>query len=348
MKSDRSHSLRRICKRFYQPALGLLISGLTLYLALRNVDFADVWRSFAQARPFWMLAGLLSVAVNTLAKVYRWRILLGDLGKRAGMVRTTMALLAGQALNLVYPGRVGDVSRAFVMSPSGDGKVFTLGTILMEKILDTILYVILILGLFLLIPLPAWINSSAVWLSGVALILGILILLLVYQRTWLFAGINRLWAWLGPRFRVHWWGKIDRYLQAGMSSVQSFREEWPGLVSWSVVVWLTAILNDFLLLYALDLPLNDWYQRFLAATLTLVGLQFGISVPSVPARIGVFEYICVLALGFFGVDKAPAFTYGVLLHTVVQLPTTLLGFISIILLGLPGSKDKLAALSQHG
>ena len=37
--------------------------------------------------------------------------------------------------------------------------------------------------------------------------------------------------------------------------------------------------------------------------LVLVVLQVGITLPSVPGRIGVFEYLCILSLAVFGVAQ---------------------------------------------
>jgi uncharacterized membrane protein YbhN (UPF0104 family) len=98
---------------------------------------------------------------------------------------------------------------------------------------------------------------------------------------------------------------------------------------WSALIWGTAILNNHLTLLALDihLPLT-------ASILILIALQAGISIPSVPGRFGIFEYICVLALSVYGIDQATAFSYGILLHAIVMLPSTIVGLIFIVSSGL--------------
>jgi uncharacterized membrane protein YbhN (UPF0104 family) len=62
-------------------------------------------------------------------------------------------------------------------------------------------------------------------------------------------------------------------------------------------------------------------------------LMAGISLPSAPGRIGIFEYSCILALSIFGIRQAQALSYGILLHAVVLLPTTLLGLLAFLRLG---------------
>ena len=61
--------------------------------------------------------------------------------------------------------------------------------------------------------------------------------------------------------------------------------------------------------------------------LVLVILQVGIAIPSVPGRLGIYEYLCILALSVLNVDQATALTYGILLHSLVMLPTILFGML---------------------
>jgi uncharacterized membrane protein YbhN (UPF0104 family) len=103
-----------------------------------------------------------------------------------------------------------------------------------------------------------------------------------------------------------------------------------GLSFWSVVIWGTAVLTNHLTLLAfgINLPLT-------ASLLILISLQVGITLPSAPGRVGIFEYICVLALSLFGVERHIALGYGFLLHGIVFLPTTLISLSFIPLLGNP-------------
>jgi hypothetical protein len=128
------------------------------------------------------------------------------------------------------------------------------------------------------------------------------------------------------------------YVDSGLSSLDIFNNQRVLLILafWSAFVWGTAILNNYLVLLAFNirLPLT-------APLLLLIGLQAGISVSTVPGTIGLFEYICVLALSVFQIDRTFAFSYGILLHSIVFIPSTLLGILSFWLLGLSGSQDRL-------
>ena len=83
---------------------------------------------------------------------------------------------------------------------------------------------------------------------------------------------------------------------------------------------------------SLPMPLVSWSKRLTASLLTLVTLQVGISLPSVPGRFGVFEAACVLALGTFGIEQTLASGFGLLLHTVILIPAVIAGVASLLIL----------------
>jgi uncharacterized protein (TIRG00374 family) len=206
---------------------------------------------------------------------------------------------------------------------------------LLEKVFDLVAYALLFVLLLLLMPLPAWANlpgmasSSAISVVVAALVGVAATILVAYQRGYFLKRIERGLRWLPQS----WQRFAGSRLQAGLESLDALQggPALLGLSFWSAVIWLAALATNQLLLLALGLPL-PW----MASLLVLVVLQVGITLPSVPGRIGVFEYLCILSLAVFGVARSPALTYGLLLHMVVLVPTTLAGLAAIWLLGLGG------------
>jgi len=92
------------------------------------------------------------------------------------------------------------------------------------------------------------------------------------------------------------------------------------LQAWSLLIWAMGILVNYIIFLALGLSLS-----FTAALFLLVVLQVGIAVPSVPGKLGIFQYLCILALAPFGVGKSSALSYSVLLYLVAVGPVLLLG-----------------------
>ena len=335
MKSDRTvfHALKDIIvSRYFRLALGVVITGVSLYLALRDVSLLDVRIALANAKVAFLGLALASVGVTNFGKAARWRMLLGRQRERVGLQKSFMAVVAAQALNTVYPARVGDISRAYVIGGMGPGRVFTFGTIVLEKLIDMLFYVVLFLILFLSIPLPGWINQSVSLFIGATLsVLGI-VGLVVYHLEWISGFLGRLTHYLPEQIEA----RVQNWTGSALSSL-AILKSWRDLAQvmlWSALVWSTAVLTNHLTLLALGihLPLT-------APLLVLIALQISLSLPSIPGNIGVFEYLCILSLAFFGIAQSQALSYGILLHLIALLPQTLIGLLFVAMLGMNSQPD---------
>jgi hypothetical protein len=320
--------------RYFRVVLSLAISAVTLYLAARRVSWEELWGGFTQAKWGWAGVAVLSVAVNVLAKIGRWRLLSAATNPTVGFGRLTAAFLAGQMLNSIYPGRVGELSRAYMTGRETNERVFMLGTIVLEKLLDVIAFTLLAIGMALLVPMPGWINGSV---AGLALTgLTVVVALGVVWRLRRDAANMPNWlkGWMQRVTSSKLGKKLFDWTKMGSESLEVIgkRKLLVGAVCCTVLVWITALLNILLVMQAFDLGLDAPEYQLRASMVILVGLIAGITIP-VPGRIGVFEYICVLSLQLFLVPKALALSYGLLLHAVVFLPPTLGGLVSFVGLG---------------
>lgn len=313
--------------KYFRLILGALIAGVSLYLALRNVSYQEVSGALAGTDLAAVWIALASVAVNNLGKAIRWKVLFGAQGQGVGLKRSIMVILASQALNSVYPARVGDLSRAYAVSDIGPGWVYTFGTIVLEKLFDMLAYILLFCVLFLLIPLPDWVSQSVLLFVIVTLFgLGI-ILLVIYRSEQIYQWLQRLIRWFPEQFEY----RLQSWLQSALASLRVLRnrKDLTKIVFWSALIWGTAVLTNHLVLVALHISLP-----VTASILVLVVLQVGLSLPSAPGRIGVFEYLSILALSVFGINRASALSYGILLHMITWLPQTLLGLLFVGTLGM--------------
>lgn len=312
--------------------LGLLVSALTLYLALRDVSLWEVSRSVRQASTGWVLLGLVSVLANTLFKGIRWYRLTGEIGRQAGWGRVTAALIAGQLLNLIYPARAGDVSRILIVGQDGQAKAFALGSVLLEKLTDLVAYILLAAVLLVQLPFPDWLTKS-VYLAAGLTVAGLAAVIWLVSNT---ARSERFSYWLAARHvrlvpeRI--WLYFIELVRTTLSAtgIIKQRKQAGELLLWTALVWFTALSNNYLIWLALGMNLSQANIVFQAVLLVLIGLMAGIALPSIPGRIGIFEYICVMALGVFGIEQAPALTYGILLHAVVFLPALVLGAAALL------------------
>jgi len=301
--------------------LGTLVSGGALYLAFRGVDYRSVGTTLLQANGTLILLALLSVVLNNIIKAIRWRVLIGEQGKPILLRELLRVLLISQMLNLIIPARVGELSRAYMIGRQGPGSAFILGTVALEKLIDTVLYLILLVGLIVLMPVPAWL-SQPIYPFALLTFSGLLIVLLLgrYQAK-LLGLLTRVLRWLGW-LPPHLQARITRLVSSALDSL-AILKDWRTTLAvswWSALVWVTAVLNNYLVLLALGIVAPPP-----AALLVSAVLQAGIAIPSVPGKLGVFQYLCILALDVFAIDRTLALSYGVLLQAITFLPITIGG-----------------------
>ena len=328
--------------KYTWASLGLVLSGLTLYLALREVSPWEVSRQVRQADTVWVVLAVLNVLVNTLFKGIRWYRLTGEVGRKAGVKRVMAVNVAGQLLNLIYPARAGDVSRVLIIGQGGAEKAFTLGTVVLEKLADLVAFILLAAILSVQLPLPTWLTRPVTVIAGVTLA-GI-----AFVGWWASnkARGERLGSWLASR-KVGWlpeqsWQSLIELVQMSLTAIELVRRRKLvfELAMWTSLVWLSAWLSNVLIWNALGMQ-DALPGKMLPATLLLlIGLMAGVAVPSVPGRIGVFEYICILALAVFGIGQAQALTYGIILHAVVLLPALVIGAAALLWLSWKPSKQR--------
>ena len=314
-------------KPVVRGGVGIILGVLSLYLALHNISWMEVGQAFQNADWGYMGLALVSVMVGIYAKALRWQVLLGENGRKVSITRLVMTHLAGQALNMIYPARMGDISRVYALGSLGISRMFVLGTIVLEKLWDMLSYTLVFFILLLLLPLPGWVSESVYGVAVVTISFFITSFIISYQRMW----VVRLVEWLVNRLPEKYHGQFLERVHAGLASldVLQSRKDLFWLTIWSTVIWVTAILNNHLVLLALKIQLP-----ITASVLILVALQAGISLPTTPGRLGVFQYICVLALSIYGIDRAMAFSYSILLHTVALLTILLAGLVCVWVLGL--------------
>lgn len=244
--------------------------------------------------------------------------------RRAGRSRTLATgnlfryNLVGQYVNILMPGRLGELARAWLASrESGISGGYVLGTVAVEKALDFFVFT----ALWVAVP-AVFAVKERVRGYGTALILcaaGVGAMAVVAFSPGTVVRAVRAASRLIPRrFRERLLGFAER----GADAFGSLRR--PGTL---------AALGGFTLAFVAGQALTNWLVfrafgmglSFWAALLVLLAVQVGNLPPSVPGKVGIFEYAVVLALGAFDVGRADALSYAIMLHVVAFGPRIVLG-----------------------
>jgi uncharacterized membrane protein YbhN (UPF0104 family) len=198
---------------------------------------------------------------------------------------------------------------------------------------------LLFLLLLLMLPLPNWISDSGYTFTIVAGLVTLGVILLASNPPLFLKILEWTTRWLPERLRLQLLNRTEAGLKS--LSVMHRRFDLLKLALLSVLIWCTAVWTNLLTFQALGLQL-PWT----AAAVLLVVLQAGISVPSVPGRIGLFQYLCILSLGLFGVSQAEGLSYGILLQAIVFIPPTLLSAGALWAFGWDGLRGRITTLPE--
>jgi hypothetical protein len=304
-------SSRRKILFWVQVLLGLALGLIALYLAAREVSIGELALVLRSVNLSLLGLTLISSLLTPIIKAIRWRRLLYPQGPALGLVRLTGLLTLGQAINMLLLGRWGELVRAyFTGEEMGARKSFVLGTIAAEKLLDLVALAFLTVALIPFVALPSWLADRVGYVVLAALIVsGIAAAVLGGRGLWLRIagkGLRIL-----PRAAADRW---EARLAAAMDGLWALRDRRAAVAiwGWTLIVWLLAALTNLLLLAAFGLDPSLRIALFL-----LVVLQAGVAVPSTPGKVGIFQFLCVLAFSVFDVPATVAFGYSVVLYLVV-------------------------------
>src|SRR5215210_9317734 len=120
----------------WQFWLGVLISIVFIWLALRGLRLDQFWDSVKQANYIWVLPGIGVYFIGVWVRAWRWHYLLGPIKKIPTQTMFPITTI-GYMGNNIYPARAGEVLRAVILKrKEGVSVSASLATIIVERIFD--------------------------------------------------------------------------------------------------------------------------------------------------------------------------------------------------------------------
>jgi hypothetical protein len=344
-------------KKNLRTILGILISLAFLYLAMRSIDWDKLLALLRQARYWWLVPAGLLIALISWIRGYRWWLLLGS-PPELSRYRLFNYVNIGYFFNNVLPAKAGELARAYLAGraiPDGIGQA--LSSILIERLLDVLCAVLLLVFLIPVVALPGLIIKAGVTL-GIVVIVGVVVLiaLSIYGERgvdWLFGKLERLPLLSSPRLAP----LVDKVKDLVVHLVEGFgvltgktadagggvsRNRLPAILLSSVAVWG----GYWLLNYIFTLTFNMTGLPPAAPALVLCATGLSMVIPSSPGAVGPFEWAAAEALSVFGVDGSQAYGYAFGLHIYTNLVLIALGAIALVLEGVSWKAIKRGAESD--
>jgi hypothetical protein len=310
----------------WQFWLGVLISVVFIWLALRGLRLDQFWSAVQSANYWWLLPGIAVYFVAVWARAWRWHYLLKPVKELP--VKTMFPITTiGYMGNNVYPARAGEVLRAVVLKRKENVSISaSLATIIVERIFDG---VVMLSFVFLNLPELAKLTSNSGFvgnLQQVAVIgtgvflgaLGIFLLAALVPQVTLRLGEWVIVHLLPERVR----GKVSGLMHKFLDGLASLRSPLNILMVFitSVIIWLLETGKYWFVMHAFNFSVS-----FFALMLMNGIVNLATTIPSAPGYIGTFDAPGIAVLTAYGVDQATAAGYTLVLHVALWLPITLLG-----------------------
>jgi uncharacterized protein (TIRG00374 family) len=306
-------------------ALSTVVGVVFLYLAFRNVPLTDLGTALGRFDPRWLIPAFAISFTLQVFRAWRWQLELQPL-QRIGLGRLwVVTSVAYMAINLL-PVRLGEFVRPWLLSRRS-GVTFSnvVGNLVVEKTMDSVVIVFYILvGLLTTANLPSWVRRGAAFPAvGAAVIVTFVVLLWWKGEPFVDRWIVRVL----PQRLAAGFKRVTRALLDGMRILPDGRL-LAAVFLVSLALWFLPILSSYVIIRAFGFAVP-----FSAALIVFIFIGFGTALPNAPGMIGTFQWACVLALDLFGVSKADALAYGLVLNAIQLLSLVAQGVIALPLAG---------------
>lgn len=316
-------------KRRLRILAGVAVSILFLYLAARGIDWAELVALIRAANYAYLVPAFVLLIAISWVRAVRWRLLMHPDGEHLPLARVFWFVNIGYFFNNVFPAKLGEVVRGYLAGriiPGGIGRAVS--ALLLERLLDVLSVVVLLITLIPFVELPSWAATGGLFFGGAAV--GGTVVLLVLSRFG-DAGVAWLWRFVG-RIPVVGHAKVRAAVENLVRGfgVLTMRRILPGVLLTSALVWLGYAVFNYTIMAAFRMT----YLPFAAALLVLCATGFSMVLPSSPGAMGVFEWAGVQALAVYGVEQNLAFGYMVVLHLFTNIVLIVVGLLGLLVEGL--------------
>jgi glycosyltransferase 2 family protein len=299
--------------------VGLGVSVFFLVIALRGLDLTAFWQILRQANYWWLALAVPIYFVGVWLRTLRWRSMLLHL-QPIPPARLFPTVVIGYMGNNVYPARMGEVLRSYVLRRNEAVPMSaSLATVVLERLFDGLVMLLFIFATLPFAPLPPIFGQLVAVVSvifGAALATFMVLAARPERLSALYTlAVDRL-APAGWRPKLH--GLFDRFI-VGLQSLRSPRQLFMIALT-SVVIWLIETLTYWVVMRAFPFTVPFAVLMLMTAVVNLFT-----TIPSTPGYVGTFHAPGIAVLMQFGVPQAIATGFTVVLHITLWLPITLLG-----------------------
>ncbi|GAB5491481.1 MAG: lysylphosphatidylglycerol synthase transmembrane domain-containing protein [Phototrophicaceae bacterium] len=313
-----------VSNQFKIGILGAIVSLIALYFVVSQLDLELFLQAWQTANYWYIIPCVLFLLLGLITRAFRWRILLDN---QLPFMRTFSIMNVAYLVNGVLPLRMGEVARVFLVSRTKSAIPIptTTSTIIVERILDLLAVVLVVLLALMMGAVTEQIRTASGIATIFAIIGFIILIFLASRREWalnLFVKILKLIPVLNRYTVLEKWA--EQFL-IGLIPLTKPRALFLAF-TWTAISWGISVLAGYVLMFAFfeqgDLP---------ATMLYIAAVGFAVALPAVPGNLGPYEASILVALTAMGYEQSnTVIAFAVMVHAVnifVHAVTGIIGFI---------------------
>lgn len=315
-------------KRVLNIVVSLLVAGLFVWLAIRNVDLAELWAQISTVTFYWIPFFLVAMLFSHYLRAERWRLLLINNNRKVRRTTLFAGVMIGYVFNNLVP-RLGEVTRpVYVARQQNMSSSNLIGTIVIERLFDlaTMITLIFLAAIYLITDLNAlqqlfgietwpWyaylLIPGAFVLTGLGVLLTYKLLLILENKTEI---ENPFIQKVVEKARL---------FSEGIISIRHVKN-WPVFLLLTAGIWVGYIIMTYLPFYMMSLQSVYGLTMSDAVVLTMVS-SIGVSIPT-PAGIGSYHLLMQQSMWLlYEIPLVTALTYATIAHGVTVLAVFMTG-----------------------
>lgn len=332
--------MRKIAKKILKIVLPFVLGSGILYWMYRGFDFQSMLHFMREEMNWtWMW---LSMPFGILAQMFRgwrWRQTLEPIGEKVRATTSIDAIFLSYAVSLAIP-RIGEFTRCGVLNRS-DGVSFpkALGTVVVERAVDTLLVLLLTAAALLLqmnvfaeffshtgVNIPEFLGRFTTTGYIVTLICGAAACISIYS----------------VRKKLSIYNKVKATVQGIIEGVMSLKQvkNIPLFLFYSFAIWASYFLHYYLTFFCFDFTAS---LGLACAVATFIVGTIAVIVPT-PNGAGPWHFAVKTMLILYGVAETDALYFVLIVHTLQTLLVVLLGIYAAVALSM---RERRAAITQQ-
>lgn len=334
-------------KKALQYILPVALSVILIWSLFKKVDFKETMEIISHGVDYWWILAAMGISVfSHIFRAMRWRIQLDALYVKTTLIELTCSIFGCYALNLVLP-RLGELWRCtFVAQRSKSPFTTVMGSVVAERLSDTIMVLTLTLLTFVAAA-PALLSFLEKYPVGEGLVR-----LLYSPGIWIAIVAAIIAIWLSLHFfndakPVRKLKKWTREMWGGFAVVVTMPGKWRFLML-TVAIWGCYLVQLYVAFYAFDFTRRLCMEPglgfgFIPCLVAFVLSSIGMAIPS-NGGLGPWNIAIMFGLAIYGVPDVEGAAFSILQWSGQTVMLIILGIFTAIWAAVTSKQNKTGRL----